>query len=158
MTQENTPPPAQNNINLHQQKLYSLIIGAVGLLGMILPWASTQGFGGYGSTSVNGFQGWGILSLFGIIGVLVSSLFGDKTKPYDQNMKYLAIGGFAALTLGAFIYFMQISGNKGGMFGLAGPKSGMGLWFCIVPGIIGMLWAAGVLKVAPPKPPAPPAN
>ena len=156
MSQNNTPSQGQTNINLHQQKLYALIIGGVGLLGMILPWASTPGFGGFGGSSVNGFQGWGILSLFGIIGVLVSSLIGDKTKVYDQNMQYVVIGGFAALTLGAFIYFMQISGNKGMM----GLKSGIGLWFCILPGIIGILWVTGILKVSPSstsgKPPTPP--
>jgi heme/copper-type cytochrome/quinol oxidase subunit 4 len=157
MAPNNTP--GQTNINLHQQKLYALIMGAIGLLGMILPWATSPGFGGFGGSSTNGFQGWGILSLFGVIAILVSSLMNDKTQPYDQNMRYVAIGGFAALTLGAFIYFMQISGNRGGMVGL---KSGIGLWFCIVPGIIGILWVTGVLKVAPSststtnKPPSPP--
>lgn len=158
MTQNNAPSTGQTNINLHQQKLYSLIIGGVCLIGMILPWSTVQGFGGMGSSSSNGFGGWGILSLFGIVGVIVSSLFGDKTITYDQNMKYVAIGSFATITLGAFIAFMQISG-KTGAFGI-GIKSGIGLWFCIIPGIIGLLWVAGVLKVSSlptnAKPPAPP--
>jgi hypothetical protein len=160
MAQQPTNSPNQGtSINIHQQRLYSLILGALGLLGIILPWLTQQGFNG-GSTSVNGFQSWGILSLFGVVGVLVSSLAGDKTKPYDQNMKYLAIGSFSAITLGAFIYFMQVSGNSNaGMLGTSGPKSGIGLWFCIIGGVLGILWSSGVIKFSPPSnthPPTPP--
>ncbi len=151
MTQPATPP-TNNSINFHQQKLYALILGAVSLVGMILPWAS-QSFGGMGSRSMgNGFQGWGILSLFGLVAVLVSSLSGDKMKEYDQNMKYLAIGGFAAITLGAFISFMQLSGNAAAL----GIKSGIGVWFCIIGGVLGLLWVTGIIKMPPPSKPTPP--
>jgi hypothetical protein len=144
MEQQPVNPPAQAGVNLHQQKLYSLILGAVGLLGLILPWAKSAGFGGFGGVSVNGFQGWGILSLFGLVAILVSSLTGDKTMVYDQNMKYLAMGGFGALALGSFIYFMQISGN-----GTGALKSGIGVWLCIIPGVLGLLWVTGTIKLAP---------
>ena len=147
MTQPSTPPPPAP-INMHKQKLYSLILGGVTLVGMILPWASMNM--GFGSRSMgNGFSGWGILCLFGLVAVIVSSLAGDKMQDYDQNMKYLAIGGFAAITLGAFIYFMQISG--GGM----GQKSGIGVWFCTIAGTLGLLWVTGIIKF-PPSRPTPP--
>ena len=140
-------PTSSTGFNLHKQKLYSLILGAVALVGMILPWA-TQNLGGFGSNTLgNGFQGWGILSLFGLIAVLVSSLAGDKTKDYDQNMRYLAIGAFGAIALGALISFMQLSG--GGRMGM-GIKSGIGVWFCIIAGIIGLLWVTGVIKLQSP--------
>lgn len=141
---QTTPPPAGNGIALHKQKLYSLILGGVALIGMILPWA-TQNLGGFGSNTLgNGFQGWGILSLFGLIAVLVSSFAGDKLQDYDQNMKYLAIGAFGAITLGAFISFMQLSGNN--RMGM-GIKSGIGVWFCIIAGLLGLLWVTGIIKL-----------
>ncbi len=143
------------NINLHQQKIGALIGTGLGLLGLILPWSVVNlgGFGGFGgaSQSSNGFSGWGILSLLGVVGVIVASLVGDKTKPFDQNFKLVAMGSFGAILLGAFIVFMQISGNRG--FGL---KTGIGLWICIIAGILGILWSGGIIKM-PPKAPGPPA-
>ena len=150
MTQQTT------NINLHQKKTGALIGAALGLLGMILPWSvSNIGFG-FGSQSSNGFGGWGILSLLGVVGVIVASLIGDKTKDFDQNFKMVAMGSFGAILLGAFIVFMQISGNRG--FGL---KTGIGLWICIIAGVLGILWSAGIIKMPPkssqtPGPPPPP--
>jgi hypothetical protein len=151
----NQPPAQQNpgtNINLHQKKLFALIGAGLGLLGMILPWSVVNlGFGGFGaSQSSNGFGGWGILSLLGIVGVVVASLIGDKAQDFDQNFRMVAIGSFAAILLGAFIVFMQISGNRG--FGL---KTGIGLWICMIAGVLGILWSAGIIKM-PPKSPAPP--
>lgn len=152
----NQPTPPQNQIagiNLHQQKLFSLIFAAVAFVGMILPW-SVIDFGGFMSKQTsNGFSGWGLLSLFGIAGAVVASLFGDKTKEFDQNFKYVAIGSFVAIILGAFIPFMQIMNNSG--FGL---KTGFGIWLCLIAGILGLLWVTGIIKMPPktPTPPAPP--
>jgi hypothetical protein len=141
-------------INLHQQKLYSLFIGGGALLGLILPWAVVSGYGGFGGgSSQNGFAGWGLLTLLGIIGVVVSSFMGDKTKEYDKNMKIVALSSFGAVTLGAFIVFMQLSGNRGGF----GVKTGIGLWITILAGVAGLLWVTGVVK-APPKKPTPPSK
>lgn len=154
----NQPPAPQNQttgINLHQKKIGALIGAGLGLLGMILPWSVANfGFGGFGSSSSNGFGGWGILSLLGVVGVVVASLIGDKSKDFDQNFKLVAMGSFGAILLGAFIVFMQISGNRG--FGL---KTGIGLWICIIAGVLGILWSAGIIKMPPksPLPPTPPA-
>lgn len=166
MNQPATPPAQNTNINLHQQKIGALAGAGLGLLGMILPWSVVNfgGFGGFGgmSQSSNGFGGWGILSLLGVVGVIVASLIGDKTKVFDPNFKLVAMGSFGAILLGAFIVFMQISGNRG-----LGSKSGIGLWICIIAGVLGILWSAGIIKM-PPKattsatppapPPPPPAN
>jgi hypothetical protein len=133
---------------MHQQKLYSLVLGGLGLLGMILPWASIDN--GFTSRSAgNGFAGWGLLALFGVVAIVISSLSGNKLQPYDQNMRNLAIGGFGGITLGAFISFMQTSGNGGAM----GVKSGIGVWFCIIAGVLGLLWVTGVIKISSGTPP-----
>jgi hypothetical protein len=149
-------PTGSAGINIHQQKLYTLIVGAIAFIGMILPWTVTNYGGFMAKQTSNGFAGWGILALFGIAGVVVASLLGDKTKEFDQNFRYLAIGSFAAVILGAFIPFMQII-NAGGM----GVKTGVGIWLSIIAGILGLLWVTGVIKMqakapAPPSPPPPP--
>lgn len=154
--QQQVPPPPQPPapLPLHKTKLYALILAAVGLVGMILPWASiNMGFGGARSSG-NGFQGWGILSLFGLIAVVVASLVGDKLRDYDANMRYLAIGGFSGLALGALIAFMQLNGNT--QLGTS-VKSGIGIWFVIIAGVLGVLWTTGVIKLnSSPRPPYPP--
>lgn len=144
------PPPPPAPFPLHKTKLISLIVGAVALIGMILPWASAS-MGQFGSRNLgNGFQGWGILSLFGLIAVIVSSLVGDKMRDYDQNMRYLAIGAFSAIALGSLIAFMQLNGNA--QLGTT-VKSGIGVWFTIIAGILGLLWVTGVIKFNPqPRP------
>ena len=138
------PPPPQAPFPLHKTKLVSLIVGAVALVGMILPWASAS-MGQFGSRSIgNGFQGWGILSLFGLIAVVISSLAGDKMRDYDQNMRYLAIGAFSAISLGSLISFMQMNGSA--QFGMS-VKAGIGVWFTLIAGVLGLLWVTGVIKL-----------
>jgi hypothetical protein len=157
----NPTTPSQGpatGIQLHRQRLYALIFAGVAFLGMFLPW-SVISFMGLRQTS-NGFTGWGILSFFGIAGAVIASLLGDKTREFDQTFKYVAIGSFVAIILGAFIPFMQIV--NGGSFA---EKSGFGVWLCLIAGIIGLLWITGVLKMPskmpgssslPPAPPPPP--
>ena len=161
MNQTTPPQGPAVGIQLHQQRLYSLIFAGVALIAMMLPW-SVFNFGGFiAKQTSNGFSGWGILSFFGIAGAVVASLLGDKTKELDQTFKYVAIGSFVAVILGAFIRFMDIV-NSGGF----GVRSGLGIWLCIIAGIVGLLWVTGVLKMPaktpissssmPPAPPPPP--
>jgi hypothetical protein len=156
MTQPANP---QGQMNLHQQKLYALIVAGVALIGMILPWVVVDfgGFGGFGgrSSSSNGFGGWGLLTLLGIVGVVIASLMNDKMQTYDQTMKTVALCSFGAILLGAFIVFMQLTGNQGGGLLGGGIKSGIGLWICMIAGVAGLLWVAGIIKF-PPKTPTPP--
>ena len=142
-------------MNLHPQKLYALVGGGLGLLGMILPWVSVSSpFGGMGGGGGgNGFGGWGILSLIGVVGVAITSLMNDKSKPYDSNFKMGAIGSFAAIALGAFIVFMQLNGQGNGLLSV---KPGIGIWITILAGVLGALFVAGIIKVPPPKGPTPP--
>ncbi|MBK5271279.1 MAG: hypothetical protein JJE22_09720 [Bacteroidia bacterium] len=155
------------NVNLHKQKLYALIIAAVALISLLLPWMSVSynfgGFGGGGSRSVNGFRGWGYLSFIGIIAVVVSALLEDKTKEYQGNPKMIAMGAFGLIAIGAIVFMLRV--NAVGGAGFQGVKSspGFGLFIALAAGIAGIAWVAGLIKLpdtpshptssAPPPPP-----
>ncbi len=134
---------------LHKQKLYSLIIGGVALIALILPWVSIS-LGGFGGGSANGLRSWGILSLLGIGGVAAACFMGDKTKEFDEMTKKIALGSFAAIAAGALIFFLRLS-SYGGGFG--GVKSGLGLWLCLIAGLAGLGWVMGLIKIPDSKKP-----
>lgn len=143
------------NLNLHKQKLYSLIVAGVALIALILPWISIDF--GFVSRSINGLRSWGLLSLIGVIGVGAASfLMGDKTKEFDENTKKIALGSFAAIALGALLFFIRLSSIGGGL----GSAAGLGLWLCLIAGAAGLCWVLGVIKLPdnkkPPTPPTPP--
>ena len=144
------------NLNLHKQRLYALILAAVALIAIILPWL-TVSLGGFGNRSANGLRGWGYLSLLGIAGVVIASFMGDKTKPYDDMYKKVAMGSFAAIAVGAIVFFVRIqSYGSGGYQGIK-TSPGLGLWLCLAAGLAGLAWVAGLIKVPDgPKPPSPP--
>lgn len=129
-------------VSLHKQKLYSLIIAGIAFIALILPWV-TFGFVG---ASANGFRGWGLLSLAGVAGVAIACLAGNKTIPFDETFKKIALGSFAAIALGAIIFFIRISSV--GLF-----STGFGLWLCLIAGILGILWVSGMIKLPDPKKP-----
>src|SRR5690606_3362546 len=98
--------------------------------------------------------------LFGLIAVIVACLAADKLTSFDSNMRNLAIGGFAGITLGAFIAFMQLNGSS--QLNMT-VKSGIGIWFTVIAGTIGLLSVTGIIKFdnigqsfKNPNPPAPP--
>jgi hypothetical protein len=150
------------NLNLHKQKLYALIIAGVGLISLFLPWAwasfKIRGYGA-GGGSTNGLKDFGLLALAGIAAVVVASLMEDKTKEYMGNMKMIAMGGFGAMVLGAVIVFsklssfIKLSSAKGKVVGLE-VSAGLGLFLCAIAGILGLLWIMGIVKM-PQKPSSP---
>ncbi len=149
------------NLNLHKQKLYALIIAGVGLIALFLPWAtvSVRGFGGGGS--VNGLKGWGLLALLGVAAVAIASLMEDKTKEYVGNMKMIAMGGFGAMALAGVITFIRLSSAKGsgGALDYGGGikvSAGLGLFLCVIAGVVGLLFVMGIVKM--PNKPATPTN
>lgn len=137
-------------MNFHKQKLYSLIIGGVALISLILPWI-TFSFGGFGGGSVNGFRSWGILSLLGVLGVVAASFLGDKSKDFDEMTKKIALFSFGAIALGALIFFLRIS-SFGGGFGSVGG-AGLGLWLCLIAGVLGVVLVLGLVKLPDTKKP-----
>ena len=156
MPKSQTSRPNQSTLlimeqmNFHKQKLYSLIVAGVAFVSLLLPWL-TISFGGFGGGSANGFRGWGILSLFGVIGVVIACFMSDRTKPFDDNFKKIAMGSFAAIAVGALIFFLRLN-SAGGGFGSA-VKAGFGLWLCLIAGLAGLAFVMGFIKVPDNKKP-----
>jgi hypothetical protein len=100
-------------INLHKQKLYAVIVAAIGLIAVFLPWwkVSYGGFGGYGglgSYSVNGMHDLGIITFLGFIGAgIITFVMGDKTRPFEGQAKMIVALCFAGAGLFALIQFLR---------------------------------------------------
>ena len=129
-------------MNFHKQKLYSLIVAAVALISLLLPWMSLPFFG-----SINGFRSWGLLSFLGVIGVAIACFMGDKTKIFDETFKKIALASFAAIAVGALLFFIRISGTG------IGVGAGFGLWLCLIAGLAGVGWVMGLIKLPDNKKP-----
>lgn len=144
------------NLNLHKQKLYSLIVAGVALISLFLPWAVVK-VGGFGGGSVNGLRGWGFLALLGVIGVAAASaLMGDKTKEYDSQTKMIGMASFGAIALAGIITFIRLS-TASELKGFGAKVSpGLGLILCTLAGVAGLLWVMGIIKMPPQKPTPPP--
>jgi hypothetical protein len=128
-----------DQLNFHKQKLYSLIFGVVTLIALILPWISINM--GIFSTSLNGFRDTGIITLIGVLGVAAACLMGDKTLPFDDQGKKIALGSFAAILLGALIFFLRAVFNGG--IGYVG----IGLWLTLVVGAVGLAFLLGKVNL-----------
>ena len=160
-------------VNLHKQRLIALIIAAVALISIFLPWTVqkvaqqfldffNQGGGGGGRSTMNGFRNTGLLSFLGIAGVAVASLMGDKMKEYDKNTKMIAMVSFGVISLGALIYLLQLSSRTNKALG---ASAGIGLWIALIVGLAGVAWVSGILNqmtqskpsagTTPPAPPPP---
>lgn len=131
-----------DQINLHRQKLYSLIVAGLSFISLLLPWMSLGMFG-----SVNGMRQWGLLSLLGVIGVAAACFMGDRAAQFDDMTKKVALGSFAAIALGALIFYFNMNS------GLFTPSTGFGLWLCLITGIAGFLWVLGIIKLPDNKKP-----
>jgi hypothetical protein len=131
------------NLGFHKSKLYSLILAGVGFISLLLPWFSVGGFG-----SKNGFGSWGLLVVIGIGAVAASCFMGDKSKPYDDMGKKIALAGFGAMAGGAVIYLIRILTVGGGKYGgYIKLSPGIGLFLGLAAGAIGLLLLLGIVKV-----------
>lgn len=157
MPKSQTSRPNQNQqtimekLGFHKSKLYSLILAAVVLISMILPWITVKAAGGFGmgmSRSQGGFGSWGLLALAGIALVAAACFMGDKSKPFDELGKKLALGGFGAIAGGAVIYLIRILTIGGGKYGgFVKISPGIGLFLGLAAGAIGLLLLLGIVKV-----------
>jgi hypothetical protein len=136
-------------LGFHKSKLYSLILAALALVSLILPWISVKAAGGFGmSASKSGFGSWGLLVLVGCGLVAAACFMGDKSKPFDDMGKKLALGGFGAIAGGALIYLIRILTIGGGKYGgLVKVSPGIGLFIGLAAGAIGLLLLLGIVKV-----------
>jgi peptidoglycan/LPS O-acetylase OafA/YrhL len=118
------------NLNLHKQKLYALIVAGVGFIAMFLPWwkVSFGGIGGFGGGySINGMHEIGILAFLGFLGAgIVTFVMGDKTKPYEGQVKMIAAACFGVAGLIALIQFLRQT-----------SFTSFGLYLAILAGIAG---------------------
>jgi hypothetical protein len=125
-----------DQMNFHKLKLYSLIIGAVALISLLLPWIK------WGPYSSNGFRSWGYLSLIGVIGVGALCLIGDRTADFSAEYRKYIMIAFGTISLGALLFFFRLSSIAG-----FSVNSGIGLWLCFLSGLAGLAIIYGLIKV-----------
>ncbi len=131
-------------MNLHKQKLYALIIAGVALVALMLPWLSVNVFGA--SSSVNGFRSWGILLLVGIGGIAALCFTGDRQQGFLPEQRNLVLGAFGAIALGALLFLLRKNSISGGMFSDM-VSTGIGLWLCLIAGLVGLGITLGFIKI-----------
>jgi hypothetical protein len=130
------------NLNLHKQKLYALILAAVGVLSCILPWWKIS-YGGYGGVSINGLHELGWLTFLGFIAAgVVTFVMGDKTKPYMGQEKMIAAAAFGIAGAIALIQFLRQT-----------KFASFGIFLAIIAGVLGALWVWGMVKIPENKKP-----
>ena len=140
------------NVNLHMQRIVSIIIGVLGLIFCFLPWVKEGE--GYGSVSHMGFSIWGgIVSALAIAGVIVNCLLiGDRTKPFDKQGRIIAMICFAVMFLLAILVLVG-SGTEqtrlNDYYVLEVKKSaGIGVWLTLVISLAGLALSSGLLNAA----------
>ncbi len=126
---------------LNKQKLYAVIIAAVGIISCVLPWwhISFGGYGGFGGggVSVNGLHKLGIVAFIAFIGAgIVPFVMGDKSKPFEGQVKmitaacFAGAAAFALITLLANMHYLSF-----------------GIFIAIAVGAIGALFVWGMVKM-----------
>lgn len=157
-------------VNLHQQKLITVLIGIVGIIFLFLPWQKIQG-----GQSYMGFSIWGgIICGVAIVALIASCLVvGDRTKPFDKQGKMIAMICFGLMLLLTIIILATSGGTKQqalNQFYIVEIKTttGIGVWLSLILELGGIAWVSGILNqliqqksflsgpVPPSAPPPPP--
>ena len=167
MTQQN-----QMNLPLHMQRIVTLIIAALILIFLFLPWLKRSAQG-YQTTTYMGFTIWGgIVCAVGVAGVVVTTLLGDRLQPFTKQTKIIAMVCFGIIFLFAIIVAIASSGTEQAQdeyYQLVELKksAGIGAWLTIVAAAAGLAWVSGILNqltagrtaspatFSPPTPPMP---
>lgn len=72
---------------------------------------------------------------------------GDKTQEYNAEFKKYVMIAFAAIALGALLFFIRKNSMAGGaLFGSA-VKTGIGVWICLIAGLGGLALVYGLIKI-----------
>ena len=130
---------AQSNplAGLNKQKMYALILAAVGVISCILPWWKIS-YGGYGiGVSINGLHELGWLTFLGFIGAgVVTFVMGDKTKEYAGQEKMIVMACFGVAAAIALIQFLRQT-----------KFVSFGIFLAIAAGVLGLLLVMGIVKM-----------
>ena len=132
------------NLGIHKQKLYALILAAIGIISCLLPWwkISYGGYGGFG-VSINGLHELGWVTFLAFIGVgVITFAMGDKSKPYMGQEKTYAAAAFAVAAAIALIQFLRQT-----------KYVSFGIFLAIAAGVLGALWVWGMVKMPENKKP-----
>lgn len=114
-----------NFMLMHKQRRFVLILAAIGIIAIFLPWVKVGGIFG-DSLNANGFSGVGIIVFLALVAVAVIALMGDQKKAEERTMWMITLlAGFIALLFG-IIKYSQISGNSLGII-----SAGYGLWISL---------------------------
>jgi heme A synthase len=142
----------QLNLNLHMQRIVTLIIGAVILIFLFLPWLKKTPPQGYQTSSYMGFAIWGgIVCAVGVAGVIVTCLMGDRLQPFTKQIKVIAMVCFGIIVLFAIIVAIASSGtelqqDENYQQVQVKKSAGIGAWLTLVAGVAGLLWVSGLLN------------
>ena len=122
---------------LNKQKMYALILAAVGVIACILPWWKIS-YGGYGiGVSINGLHELGWLTFLGFIGAgVVTFVMGDKTKEYAGQEKMIVMACFGVAAAIALIQFLRQT-----------RFVSFGIFLAIAAGVLGLLLVMGIVKM-----------
>ncbi|THU36026.1 hypothetical protein FAM09_21810 [Niastella caeni] len=124
-----------NFLLMHKQRRFILILAAIGIIAVFLPWVTVGGIFG-DSLNANGFNGTGIVVFLSLVAVAVIALMGDQKKAEERNMWMITLmAGFIAL-LFAIIKYSQISGSA---FGIV--SAGYGLWIALAASLAVIVFA-----------------
>lgn len=111
---------------MHKQRIAILAAAGLGLLGMILPWASIWIISQNGFNS--GWAGWGTLAgLGGAIGIVLKD--ADKKLPLDAQGKKLIMGCGGAAAFCSLMAMIIFKANGMGVITL-----GIGVFICLLAG------------------------
>jgi hypothetical protein len=160
------------NLGLHKQRLITIIIAALVLILLFLPWQK-QSAQGFQSTNYMGYTIWGgIICAVAAAGAIVNSLLGNKLQPFSKQTRIIGIVCFAVVFLFSLIVAIASSGTQQAQTEMGyiveiKKSAGIGAWLTMVIGLAGIAWTSGILNqlmtpqrpagsMPPPPPPPPP--
>ena len=148
MEQENSntnQPQGSNNAgfdikSLPKSSIVIAIIGAIGAIGVFLPWFSVSSL--FGSITVSGIsRTWGLLTFLAFAGAIATSLFSKQMKLNEAISK-----NFPLYTGGGALLFSAISFIRILTSGYAGA-AGFGLYISLLAGIALVLIGFNIIKI-----------
>lgn len=131
---------------LHRQRKFILVLAAIGVISVFLPWftVSAEGLGVRISDSENGFHGTGVLVLLSFMVAGILALWGDQSRVMDKTMWMTALGA-GAIALFFVVLNLAKTSNSGQGFGFAQAGPGWGIWISLIASV-GTLAAAWLLR------------